>query len=414
MSTPLSYLSICSGIEAASVAWEPLGWRPVGFAEIDKAASRVLAHRWPDIPNFGDFTRIDLRSLGRVDVLVGGTPCQGFSRAGKRQSLSDPRSNLALAYAVLAHELVRHAGLRNAVWENVPGVLSMDDNAFGCFLGALVGADDALLPSLKPSGRRGNDFWAWRPKLGRLVPIWPDAGMVAGPRARIAWRVFDAQYFGVAQRRNRVFLVADFGGGADPAAVLFERQGLRGNSAPRAQTREGIAGPLGSCTDGGGVRTTDIDGAGALICMAHGQAGAEIALDHSPTLNCNHEQPIIAFPERMSGPQYSATENLAPALGALNPTAIAFDTTQITSPDNGGGRRQEMNIATRWAVRRLTPVECERLQGFPDGHTAIPKAADSPRYKQLGNSMAVPCVRWIGERMDRRLRSQHHHKDSPV
>ena len=253
----MNYLSVCSGIEAASVAWEPLGWRAVGFAEIDKFAAAVLAHHFGSnapgeplarngVPNHGDFTTIDVMTLGRVALLVGGTPCQAFSFAGRRLSLADARGNLTLAYAVLAHELARHNGLRNAVWENVPGVLSTDDNAFGCFLGALVGSDDAL-PLPNGAGR------------------WPDAGMVAGPRARAAWRVLDAQYFGLAQRRERVFVVVDFGEGADPAAVLFEPQGMQGNSPPRREAGERVAGTVAARTQGGGGLGTDFDCDGGLV-----------------------------------------------------------------------------------------------------------------------------------------------------
>jgi DNA (cytosine-5)-methyltransferase 1 len=218
----LSFLSVCSGIEAASVAWEPLGFRAAGYAEIDPFASEVLAHRFGSNlpgeslsrnapPNFGDFTAIPLGQLPpQVDVLVGGTPCQAFSVAGRRLSLADARGNLTLAYVVLAHELARSHGLRNAIWENVPGVLSTDDNAFGCLLAALVGADAPLLPAPQPAGRKGNDLWRWSDKLGALRPAWPGAGMAAGPAGRAAWRVLDAQHFGLAQRRSRVFLVADF------------------------------------------------------------------------------------------------------------------------------------------------------------------------------------------------------------
>ena len=227
------YLSICSGIEAASAAVHALGWTPAGFAEIEAFPSAVLAERHGSNmpgealshnapPNFGDFTRIDLTRLGTVDVLIGGTPCQAFSIAGRRLSLADARGNLTLSFVVLAHELARSHGLRNVWWENVPGVLSTADNAFGCFLGALVGSD---APCVSPLER------------GR----WPDIGMVAGPAGRAAWRVLDAQYFGLAQRRRRVFVVADLGAGADPAAVLFEPQGLRGHPPARGEARQGTA-----------------------------------------------------------------------------------------------------------------------------------------------------------------------------
>jgi DNA (cytosine-5)-methyltransferase 1 len=219
----VNFVSICSGIEAASCALEPLGFCAFGYAEIDKAASRVLTHHFPSVPNLGDFTVLDVAAFpSPVDWLIGGTPCQAFSFAGKRLSLADARGNLSLAFVALAHELARSYGLRNVLWENVPGVLNTDDNAFGCFLGALVGTG---APIVRPGGGG-----------------WPDVGMVSGPRARAAWRILDAQYFGLAQRRERVFLVADFRNGADPVEVLFERQGMSGNSPPRREAGKGVAG----------------------------------------------------------------------------------------------------------------------------------------------------------------------------
>ncbi len=245
----IRFLSVCSGIEAASVAFGPLGWKAVAFSEIEKFPSAVLAHHYPDVPNLGDFTTIDTTKLGRVDILCGGTPCQSFSVAGLRRSLDDARGNLTLSFVRLAHELADGNGLRNAIWENVPGVLSTKDNAFGCFLGALVGGDDALSP---PSGRR-----------------WPNAGMVSGPQGRAAWRIQDAQFHGLAQRRRRVVVVADFGNGADPAAVLFELYGVQGNTPPRRETRKDVAAysasSIGSYREaaiGGAVRAAGGDNGG--------------------------------------------------------------------------------------------------------------------------------------------------------
>lgn len=198
----LKYISLFSGIEAATVAWEPLEWKPVAFAEIEPFPSALLAHRYPGVPNLGDVSAVDWSPYrGIVDVVVGGSPCQAFSVAGLRKSLEDPRGNLTLEYVRAVHAIRP----RYAVWENVPGVLSTSDNAFGCFLAALVGADEALAPE----------------------ESWPGAGMVSGPGGRAAWRLLDAQFFGLAQRRLRVFVVFCPGGGADPAEVLFERPRLR-------------------------------------------------------------------------------------------------------------------------------------------------------------------------------------------
>ncbi|WLH92805.1 DNA cytosine methyltransferase [Pseudomonas sp. FP453] len=217
---PITYGSVCSGIEAATQAWHPLGMRAAWFAEIEPFPSAVLAHHYANVPNHGDMTKLAALVLAdkipAPEVLVGGTPCQAFSVAGMREGLTDPRGALTIKYVELADavDYVR-AGQRKPasviVWENVPGVLSDKGNAFGCFLGALAGEDCEL----QPPGKK-----------------WQDAGCVYGPKRTIAWRVLDAQYFGLAQRRRRVFVVASARNGFDPAEVLFEREGTRRDSPP--------------------------------------------------------------------------------------------------------------------------------------------------------------------------------------
>jgi DNA (cytosine-5)-methyltransferase 1 len=456
----LRFLSVCSGIEAASVAWKPLGWQAVAFSEIEKFPSAVLAHHYPDVPNLGDFTKIDTSALGRVDILCGGTPCQAFSIAGSRKSLKDARGNLTLAFVELAHELAAGNGLRNAVWENVPGVLSTKDNAFGCFLAGLVGADD---PLQSPDGHK-----------------WPNAGMVAGPRARAAWRVLDAQYFGLAQRRKRVVVVADFGNGADPAAVLFERKSLSGNSAPRRETGEKVAPTISARPTGGGGLGTDFDLDGGLIsstgsvpqCLNAGGMGrqdyeTETMVAH-PLLakgNSSHDETLETYvAHSLRGEGFDASEDgtgrgtpIVPvsqpytlairgrgeshdleyrqdgtANALLTPNGgragigvgavcapVAYDLRNgteghVTQSLQAGGMGEDRGLCpnaiphtvSNWAVRRLTPTECERLQGFPDGYTNIPwrnkqTSPDGPRYKALGNSWAVPKFKWIGQRIER-------------
>lgn len=226
----ITYGSVCSGIEAATMAWHPLGMRATWFAEIEAFPSAVLAHHYPNTPNLGDMTKLGALVLaGKIaapDVLVGGTPCQAFSVAGMRQGLLDPRGALTIKYVELADatDYVRASHRKPPcviVWENVPGVLSDKGNAFGCFLGALAGEDREL----QPSGKR-----------------WPDAGCVYGPKRTIAWRVLDAQYFGLAQRRRRVFVVASARDGFDPTEVLFERKGVRRDTAPRRGEGQDVTG----------------------------------------------------------------------------------------------------------------------------------------------------------------------------
>jgi len=442
--------SVCSGIEAASVAFEPLGWSAAWLAEIEPFPSAVLAHHYPDVPNLGNMTAIPRRLLaGEIeapDMLCGGTPCQAFSVAGLRESLSDERGNLTLTFVEIADAIDHVRARRGAppaiiLWENVPGVLSTRDNAFGCFLAGLAGEDDSLEP---PGGR------------------WANAGAVYGPARAVAWRVLDAQYFQLAQRRRRVFVVASARDGFDPAAVLFEWDGVRRDSAPSREAGEGAAAGTLRSTDGG----SDVDHARAghltVTCMAHGQGGAEIREDSAPTLTCNHEAPIAAYAQCVTGDithtlkaeGFDASED---GTGRRQPI-VAFDTTQITSatnrsnPQPGGpchplsagahppaiaqvvgamsaSGSTERKHGLGWGqqdwengyaqphgakVRRLTPRECERLQGFPDDWTLVPwrkkpagECPDGPRYKALGNSWAVPCVRWIGRRIQRQTGRIH-------
>ena len=444
----MKYLSICSGIEAATVAWHPLDWEPVGFSEIEPFPSAVLAHHYPTVPNLGDMTKFKEWNLDAFDILVGGTPCQAFSVAGLRQSLDDARGNLSLVFC----EMADHFDPQYILWENVPGVLRTKDNAFGCFLAGLAGED---VPLVAPGGK------------------WTNAGFVLGPKRNVAWRILDAQYFGLAQRRRRVFVVACPRDGADPCEILFEREGVQRHSAPSREAGKGTSCDArgGSHWSGGahpslsqssgGMRNQELfsqKGAGLVpAVMAHGQGNAEIVSDGSPSLTCNHEAPIafsyadaardarkdgvtptmrgcnsvnanqnstgsglaVAFePGVMSRCGGHVYEDLAGTLRKEpgdNQMCVAFNGDQSAQTRSMGESVEQsptlradgpVHVATTMQVRRLTPVECERLQGFPDGYTAIPRrnkpaseCPDGPRYKALGNSMAVPCMRWIGDRI---------------
>ena len=429
----MRYGSVCSGIEAATAAWHHMGWEAAFFSEIEKFPCAVLEHRYPDVPLHGDFTTIKENEYGKIDLLVGGTPCQSFSVAGLRGGLDDDRGNLALEFCRLA----QREQPRWIVWENVPGVLSSSGGRdFGSILGALE-----------------------------------DLGY------GLAYRVLDAQYFGVAQRRRRVFVVGYLGDWRPAAAVLFERHSMSGHSAPSRETRKDVAPTISARTKGGGGLGTDFDLDGGLIpggrerpdlagpltagmhkgprgteavesghivtvgtlrTRRPGEGGVQGDFDHivpvvSPALNTqsgSHHAPdtkaYVAFSSNMSVPDCQ-TDGTTPTLklgghGGGNPPAVAFsakdygaDATEELSPTlrAGGFTNSHQNggvmpaVSILSTVRRLTPVECERLQGFPDNFTAIPwrkKGAedcpDGPRYKALGNSMAVPVMRWIGERIN--------------
>jgi DNA (cytosine-5)-methyltransferase 1 len=413
----MKYGSVCSGIEAASKAWEPLGWKPAWFSEIEPFPSAVLACHWPEVTNLGDMTKIaEAVRAGDVeapDVLVGGTPCQAFSIAGLREGLSDDRGQLTLSYVELANAIDakrRERGEPEAiiVWENVPGVLSSKDNAFGCFLAGLAGESSEL----QPAGGK-----------------WTHAGCVSGPERVIAWRVLDAQFFGVAQRRRRVFVVASARKGFDPAAVLFELDSVRRDSAPRRETQKAAAAltarGVGTCgaddnqaqaghliAFGGGNTAGHIDVATA--CTAHGirlDFDTETFAVHGtqdPDTNCELAHTL----GRNNGQENAiVTEPFTLAIRGRSEGStveVRNDGTANALLTPNGGRAGMGVGAIGWGmqVRRLTPIECERLQGFPDNHTLIgwrgkdaDECPDGPRYKAIGNSMAVPVMRWIGERI---------------
>jgi DNA (cytosine-5)-methyltransferase 1 len=407
----MNYLSVCSGIEAATVAWHDLGWKPVGYSEIEKFPSEVLAHHYPDVPNFGDMTKYKEWDInGTVGLLVGGTPCQSFSVAGLRKGLEDPRGNLALTYVGILDRFRP----KWFVWENVPGVLSSNKGRdFGAFLGALVELG-----------------YGW------------------------SYRVLDAQHFGVAQRRRRVFVVGHLGDWKPSAKVLFESESLRRNIKQGGQEGEKIAKCLttrirndfeteqfvtyvadkaptllssaAGLSRPGSDTTADsqyiayaLQGAGSTSQNNNGSGYKE---EQSFTLNRTDVHGVAyAFEPGMAkrdGNPNRFVEEMSPTLRANMgdnqvATAHAF---KIKGGSGNGGKGylgadetaftlstlQDQHIYHQLAVRRLTEVECERLQGFPDNYTNIKENCPSgPRYKALGNSMAVPVMRWIGERINK-------------
>ena len=405
----MKYGSVCSGVEAASLAWEPLGWQPQWFSEIDKFPSAVLQHHWPNVPNLGDMTSNEFRNNATpVDLIVGGTPCQSFSVAGLRRGLDDQNGNLALEFC----RLIDRATPRWFVWENVPGVLSSN---------------------------KGKDF-------GSIIGAMAEIGY------NVAWRILDAQHFGTPQRRRRIFLVGHTGtNGRQAAAVLFESHSLQGHPPPSREKGQNVApavtsGPPFSRTRNERVETDAIvpvmhqhaqvfardykgitsDGlnentAGLVpIWRAGDQANAETYEDMAGTLNCNKgQQGGILFNGSMPMSQLAGTVTARKGrnAGASNDDVTANhlicvnareDPIHISGKDLPLGALDRGHaIATPMQVRRLTPRECERLQGMPDDHTRIPwrnkpaeECPDTPRYKAIGNSMAVPVMRWIGQRID--------------
>jgi DNA (cytosine-5)-methyltransferase 1 len=438
----MKYLSVCSGIEAASAAWHSLGWQAVGFSEIEPFPCSVLEHRFPDVENFGDMTKFKEWDIepGSVDVLVGGTPCQSFSIAGLRGGLTDGRGNLALTYC----QILQKFRPRWFIWENVPGVLSSNGGRdFGSILGAMV-------------------------ELGY----------------GIAYRILDAQYFGVPQRRRRVFVVGCAGDWDRAAKVLFERGCLSGNTAKGRKAKQNVAaltatgvgtcgaddnqgqaghlipttqfGPIAGtltqrhdsspCADRGqnvvlaqafrtagdgavyhqgdktAALTTATDPCTNIITTSTGETAHCLNAGGMGRQDYETETMIVAIQERAvstnidNGPQGAGfrDDGKAYTLEARNKVqAVAFTQNQrnevreldvIGALQANPGMKQQAYLSQPVGVRRLTPRECERLQGFPDDWTLVSHrgkpAADGPRYKAIGNSMAVPVMRWIGKRIE--------------
>lgn len=510
----MRYLSLFSGMEAAHLAWQPLGWECVGVAEIDPAACALLRHRLPHVPNLGsvvDITEEQIAALGHIDVVIGGSPCQDLSVAGRRAGLVGTRSSLFHHQVRIFDAAQSLCGARWLVWENVPGAFSSNEGRdFAVVAGTIAGCVLDV------------------PQDG-----WESEGVALGDNGLVEWAVLDAQWFGLAQRRERVFAVLDTGNWTDRSPVLLERESLRGDSPPRRQAGQSVAGTLTNGARGRGGYSNDniplVSGtpqangkaagsvtqqdteAGMLICVAYGGnntsgpievgtalnacASASGRLDFesetflvqavAPALTGNpygdHESregllvpdvahtlradgfdasedgtgrgtplipvafnwqgggtqttlgydpgsgitgalhvgqvPAIAFSCKDSDPARSVSADLAPTLRAMGhadshanaggQVAVAFKAEVApTLGAAGSGNQGSPALAQGMRVRRLTPIECERLQGAPDGWTLAPNAkgkpmADGQRYKMLGNSFAVPVIRWIGQQIQR-------------
>lgn len=487
----MKYLSLFSGIEAASCAWEPLGWHPVAFSEIEPFPCSLLKHRFPNVPNLGDVTRItekQIADLGPIDLVIFGSPCQDLSVAGNRRGLDGERSGLFIDAMRIIRWARKYNGLRFALWENVPGAFSSQSGRdFAVVAGEMAGTEFGV------------------PRGG-----WKNTGVAVGPNGLVEWGCLDAQFFGVPQRRRRVFALADSGNWRDRGPILLESQRLRRDSEAGGKERETTAASAGDGTAfnfqalgqyeparvGRTLSVTHIDECSGsdLVVSATGPITQLTARHDGSEDGSGRGTPIIPFdttqitsPDNHSNPKPGhpchtlaggahapailfeprspdgvprVHENICPTLktmggstedgcgrgtpilaatlntrarhigtDGLNKTTTVNMVTPLmfeprspaiihssdtapamTSSDppysRTGNQRVEAEalVATPTQVRRLTPTECERLQGFPDGWTNVPHrgkpAADAPRYKSLGNSMAVPVIRWIGERID--------------
>lgn len=446
----MRYATFCSGIEAPSVAWHKLGWTPVLFSEIERFPCRLLQHHYPDVPNVGDmnlfYDKIQhdttgyLDSFGRVDLVCAGTPCQSFSLAGLRRGLDDPRGNLALVYLGIV-ERIRPQWV---VWENVPGVISS---------WTAVGEKDE-----DGGWEETNDFSTFIAALEQLG-------------YGCAWRILDAQYFGVPQRRRRVFVVGHLGDWRRSAAVLFEQKSVSGNtpksSKPEAPVAALTASGVGTCGADdeqcrAGHIVSTIDSSFARLQGTSGQDhnhgyshlvfggnNTSGAIEKAPAVNANggagrhdFESEALIFDSKQSVTQQSVPGSLCNTLDtdagsmaivdfrnnaiseksstlqakadSLNALPSVFAQNQrnevrempiVGALPANPGMKQTSYLHVKSRLRRITPLEAERLQGFPDGYTDVKSKKgkspdDGPRYKAIGNSMAVPVMYWIGRRIE--------------
>ena len=370
----MRFLSLFSGIEAASVAWKPLGWKAAAVAEIEPFPCAVLAHHYPDVPNLGDVTKYkEWPDLGTVDVVCGGSPCQSFSVAGLRQGLADPRGNLSLTFLAVVDKYRP----RYVVWENVPGVLSSNG---------------------------GRDFASFLGGLGQLGYGW-------------SYRVLDAQYarvdgfpYAVPQRRRRVVVVGYLGDWRRAAAVLSEPESVLGDTPPSRKAGERPAPTIARRPSGGGGLGTDFDCDGGLIPYHVDPVASCVTRGFAQRIDAETEN-FVAYTLKGEGADASedGTGRGTPvvAFGLSNQPTPKFGeeiSPSLDAKQNGGGRMEA--VAYGSAVRRLTPMECARLQGFPDDYLTQVEwrgktpPADGPMYKALGNSWAVNVFRWVGYRIE--------------
>lgn len=415
----MRYLSLFSGIEAATQAWQPLGWECVAVSEIEPFPCAVLEHHYPNVPNLGDVTKIteqQIKDLGQIDLIVFGSPCQNLSVAGNRKGFEGEQSSLFYAAMEIIKHAKRHCKTRFALWENVPGAFSSNKGAdFTEVVKHMAGLDELNTPT---NG-------------------WGKEGAAVGSNGLLEWSVLDAQWFGLAQRRKRVFAIVDFGEWASRPPILLERESLRGDSAPSRETRQGFTADVGASTcregsfgqfvetqAGGTVKASGGclgGGSESLICC-HGTQDPVTNTETAYAMGCNSGQEnVIAIAGNVIGraPKNGGNHNGFDESGACytlttnDRHAVAVSDVCGTLTRSHGDRGVCMDSFAsgqcaigKGYVRRLTPIECERLQGFPDDFTKIPyrnkSADDCPkgvRYKALGNSMAVNVMAWIGQRV---------------